>query len=121
MASKIENEAVFESMNFKHDSNTKEYSIIFGSGTMDLGDIVPTDSNADAEANVVFGDGKVIIKKGVPVIMHVTSAFGEARMPNGNMINFGESYYKNEAYVEGQPCTKIKAGVVFGKLEIIEE
>lgn len=113
-------DAVFEANYFRHDTNTKEYSVLFGSGTMDLRDISPTENNVNAEASVVFGDGKVIIKKGMPVVMHVTSAFGEARMPNGSTINFGESYYKSESYLEGQPCIKVKASVVFGKLEIME-
>lgn len=69
----------------------------------------------------VFGQCKLTISPKVPTIIRVSAAFGEARLPDGNSVTFGETTYKNAAAREGKALQReIDARVVFGNFDVTE-
>lgn len=111
---------IFSSGRIKGSSIQREYNIIFGSGTIDLSDIEIIDETKKIEVNTIFSQGTIIIKEGTPVVIKASSAFAQARTPDGVNINFGDTTYKPKDFDSSKPYIEIDANVVFGNLEIIE-
>lgn len=99
----------------------EEYNIIFGTGEIDMSELIIEEAKEPIEVNVIFGNGVLKINKDQPVLIDASSAFGSVKMPEGNNIVFGDYTYQNE--VEGSERKRIfiKASAVFGKLEIKSE
>jgi predicted membrane protein len=100
--------------------DSKEYNIVFGKGIVDLTDSSLVLQKKRISITTVFGSGEIRVNHDVPAIVRVTSAFSGARMPDGNMISFGEYVYKTKSYSDKSDFVRIDAKVVFGSLEISE-
>lgn len=98
---------------------TGEYNVIFGRGVIDLTDY-SVDTNTRIKINTIFGSGLVKLAPSQPLKIKVTSAFAGAKMPDGNMISFGEYSYQTPAVQENQPYGEMEINVVFGELELSE-
>lgn len=96
-----------------------EYNIIFGRGVVDLTSY-QADANTRIKINTIFGSGLVKLDPAQPLKIKVNSAFAGARMPDGNMISFGEYTYQTPAVKEDQPYGKMEVNVVFGELQLTE-
>lgn len=55
-----------------------------------------------------------------PLKIKVDAAFAGAKMPDRNMISFGEYYYQTLAIQSDQPYGKVEVNVVFGAMELSE-
>ncbi len=102
------------------DITDDEFSIIFGSGELDLRGL-EADQVRNLEVNVIFGSGTVILDREQLAEIKVSSAFGSARMPDGNNISFGEYTYRTpglEANIN--PNLTIDGSVVFGEFTVVE-
>ena len=106
-----------EKINFS--PNHSEYNVIFGSGEIDLRKI-NLEGHKKIEINVVFGEGVVILDKGVPAKVEVTSVFAGAQLPNGDVSVLGKRTYKTPEYDESDDRVKINVNVVFGSLKLEE-
>lgn len=113
------NTVLFNDNRIEATNPAEEYNVIFGRGTIDLTKLVPSNT-AVAKVNVIFGGGLIRIDPSQPVRIEANSAFGEARMPDGNNVTFGNYIYKTPSYQEGKPALRIEANAVFGALEIVE-
>jgi hypothetical protein len=51
--------------------------------------------------------------------VEVSSAFAEARRPDGSDLGFGDHVYRSKNLDESKPHLLVKADVVFGKIEIV--
>jgi|WetSurMetagenome_2_1015567.scaffolds.fasta_scaffold00046_49 predicted membrane protein len=100
--------------------DSSEYNIIFGKGVIGLNDSALAEKGKKIKVNTIFGAGELRVDPSVPAIIKVTAAFGGARMPDGNMISFGEYVYKTKAFSDSAKAIRVDAAVVFGGLEIIE-
>ena len=123
---KNEHSVVFGEGTFKADAESsskrsKQFQIVFGKGTIDLAPLAalpPEQRPESVEINVVFGEAVVLLDPATDVLIHANSAFGEARMPNGDLVAFGsmnQSYPKPQA-TGALPVLKINGNVVFGSL-----
>ena len=112
-----ENTTLFSKKKMNYSSQHSEYNVIFGSGEIDLRKI-NLDGHKKIEINIVFGDGVVIIDKGLPVKFEVTSVFAGAHLPNGDVSAFGNRSYKTPEYDESDSRLKININVIFGSLKI---
>ena len=102
------------------DITDDEFSIIFGSGELDLRDI-ETNQIRNLEVNVIFGSGTVILDRDQLAEIKVSSAFGSARMPDGNNISFGEYTYRTpNMETDINPNLTIDGSVVFGEFTVVE-
>jgi predicted membrane protein len=100
------------------DSN--DYNIVFGKGVINLSDSSLALQKKKIKVTTVFGSGEIRINPDVPAIIRVNSAFGAAKMPDGNVVSFGEYTYKTKSYSDKSDFVRIDAKVVFGGLEITE-
>lgn len=112
--------AVFGNAHMKYDSDKRDYSIVFGSGTIDLTNVRSVIENRKIEVNVVFGNGMVRINDSIPLVIKSSTAFGATIMPNNNSAAFGETRYTSPSYVEGQPHLTLETNAVFGKVEVVK-
>ena len=96
-----------------------DYNVIFGRGVVDLTHY-QIDANTRIKVNTIFGSGLIKIDPTQPLKVKVDSAFAGARMPDGNLISFGEYTYQTPAVKEGQLYGKMEVNVVFGELQLIE-
>lgn len=113
--------AVFSEAHFekKDDTSTDRYSVIFGKGTIDLTQVSLEKGDVDVEVNVVFGEGIVRIDPKMPISLRSTAVFGEARMPDDNIVAFGELNYNSAASKDAQRRLRVRGNVVFGSLRFI--
>ncbi len=114
------NTAVFSesAMSYSPDRG-REYNLVFSSGAIDLSTAAPGSASIRAQVNVIFGSGTLRINPSVPVIVHMTSVFGEAESPNGKSVAFGGMDYTTQSYRPGAPALDIRATAVFGRLSIL--
>lgn len=112
------NTAVFSSTNIKvADQINDEYSIIFGSGVIDLSDIDSAAVNKEIKINTIFGASEILLDSNKSVRMNVSSAFGRATLPDGNTITFGDYKYNNISE-EANNIVNIEVSTVFGSTDI---
>ena len=100
----------------------EEYNVIFGRGIVDLTGIVLNNEGVTRlKVNTIFGSGVLRLNPGIPTKIIFDSPFASVQLPNGNNIPFGSNYtYTTQSFQENQGYLLIKADVVFGSLEIIE-
>jgi hypothetical protein len=99
--------------------SSEKHDVVFGNGEIDLTGLKLEGRVIREEVSVVFGTGLVKLDPALPVRIDVSSAFAEARLPNGNDVGFGDEVYRSKGLDENQPHLLLKADVVFGRLEII--
>jgi len=112
---------VFSDAKTELSKDSTEYNIIFGKGVVKLDSAALAEKNKKVKINTIFGATEIIVSSNVPAIIRVTSAFSGAKMPDGNVISFGEYVYKTKAVSDLAKALHVDASVVFGGLEIREQ
>jgi hypothetical protein len=97
---------------------SEQQDVVFANRELDLTGLKLEDKVLHEELDVVFGSAVVKVSPAVPLRIEVSSAFAEARLPNGNDVGFGDEVYKSKNLDPNQPYLLLKADVVFGQLEI---
>jgi len=118
---KYNNTVLFSEMKADLSSDSNEYNIVFGKGRINLTDTALAGKNKVIKVNTVFGAGEIRIRPDVPAIIRVKSAFAGARLPDGNIVSFGEYVYKTKSYTDSGTAIRVDAAVVFGGLEITDK
>lgn len=114
------NTVMFEESNVVMTGKHDEYSVVFGKATVDAaGDVTPADRRI--RVNTVFGQSTIRINSSIPTLVKVSSAFAGARLPDGNLISFGEYTYRNAACRNAEPLRRVHVNVVFGGCDIVEQ
>jgi len=98
-----------------------EYNVIFGRGVIDLTVLPAQHRSQRTTVNVVFGEGVIKTKRGVPTTIKVSSVFSGTRMPDGNRVAMGEYTYRTGEATENTEGIMVEANVVFGNLVFSEE
>jgi predicted membrane protein len=114
------NNVIFGESNFKHDGNVKEYNVVFGKSNFDFRNIPIPEKGTSVSVHTVFGASEIWISKTMPVRITANSAFGEAKMPNGNSSAFGTINYTTESYKEDSVCLDLRIDVAFGSAIVRE-
>lgn len=109
---------VFGERDMRPVAGTRSYAVVFGQGALDLSGEKAPESARHLEFNTVFGSGRLILPRDVPVRVKASAVFGNARFPNGNNVAFGDHVYQSDAWNDGRPGLEIEATVVFGELVI---
>jgi hypothetical protein len=92
----------------------KRFSTVFGSSKVDLTH-APNDGG-DVHIDTVFGETRVMIDPKQALRIRANAVFGEARMPNDDMVAFGTLNYKSPSSETTPTKLKIHANVVFGSI-----
>ena len=115
------NTAVFSESTMRYSADrSREYNLLFSSGTVDLSRAAPSGASIHAEVNVIFGSGTLHVDPAQPVRVNMSAAFGAVESPNGRSVAFGDSVYTTPSYREGAPALEIHATAVFGRLVITQ-
>jgi len=100
-------------------NNNTEYNVIFGKTVFDFRDIDFKDNKPiRLKMNTIFGSSVIKISKETPVKIKADVAFAGTKMPDGNTIAFGTSYYSTDSFDSSGNYLYIESHVVFGSLEI---
>ncbi len=116
---KTKNTIIFNRTRLSSQTDKDEVNIIFGSGLVDLRDLVDLKENTNREINIIFGSGRVILPENTSLLIKSDTVFGESRFPDGKTDFFGEYKYKNK-FEEDGPTLFLEINVVFGSL-VVEE
>jgi predicted membrane protein len=109
---------VFESRKMSGLVPGGKYDVVFGEGDFDFSGTELKERENRVEVTTVFGGSEIWIDQDVPTRIEVSSAFGEARLPDRNSVVFGSRTYESPGYRSDTNHLLIKAAVVFGDLEI---
>lgn len=99
--------------------HSRDYNVIFSSGTVDLSGVALTGETIRTQVNVIFGSGTLRLNPSMPVRVKMSSAFGTVEAPGGRSIAFGDSVYTTPAYKNGAPALEVQATAVFGRLTVL--
>lgn len=113
--------AIFEEKKIEVTTTSDKYDVVFGKGEIDLSGIELKDQNVRVDINTVFGGSVIKINPALPTKIIVSSAFGGAHLPDGNVVAFGQYTYKNESFKNAKKYLLINASVVFGGIEFVEK
>lgn len=113
--------AIFSESTIAADSSNAEYNVVFGKGFYDLRNIKPTDKTIEIEVNAVFSSAIVKVDPATPMRIQIESAFAGGTVVQTNVAAFGDNTYRSRTFNESEPFVDVKAHVVFGSLQVIEE
>jgi predicted membrane protein len=99
----------------------KDYTIVFGSGLVDLSNIIPERGVINIKVTTAFGRGVVVIKSDIPVRINASSAFGDVRLPDDTYVSFGHNIYESENLKKNSNYLSIDASAAFGSISIIRK
>ena len=121
-ARSTDSEAVFSQSTFQYPNtkNINEYVTVFGGSVLDLRSIDNPES-INLESVSVFGNSQIIVKKGTPLRVAVTSAFGKTEMPGKNISVIGEFQYVTPGLKDEDPALTLKTTAVFGTVKVVEQ
>jgi hypothetical protein len=97
---------------------SEKQDVVFANRELDLTGLKLGDRTVRQEIDVAFGSALVRVSPAVPLRVEVSSAFADARLPNGGDVGFGDQVFKSKGLDPDQPYLLLKADVVFGRLEI---
>jgi predicted membrane protein len=116
------NTVLFNDATIEVTNPAATYNVLFGRGVIDLTKIDFTKETLKVNINTIFGGGVVRLNPETPVRIVANSAFAEAKLPDGNRIQFGNVVYQSKNYqATGQNSLLIEVNVVFGGLEIVNQ
>ena len=93
--------------------------VVFSNSEIDLTGLELKDRTMREEVHVAFGSARVKLNPNLPVRIEASSAFGEAKLPDGASIGFGDHTYRSKGLDENRPYLLLKADVAFGRLDIV--
>lgn len=114
-----ENNSIFQKRKIKITEKQSEYNIVFGAGEIDLRELNP-DAHRGIGVNVVFGDGRIILDKNIPVKLEITSVFSGVQLADGEVSVIGKRIIKTPTYDDSSKRIKVRINAVFGSLRIEE-
>jgi hypothetical protein len=116
----VKSDVIFGEKSFSGTPNNKtEYNVIFGKSVFDFRDVDFKDEKPiRLKINTICGAAVIKINGNSPVSIKAEAAFAGAKMPNGNTVAFGTSYYNSDTFDKSGNYLYIEADVVFGSLEV---
>ncbi|WP_413576921.1 hypothetical protein ACLVWU_02325 [Bdellovibrio sp. HCB290] len=118
---KTDHEAIFSESTFQYPnaSLAKEYITLFGNSKLDLRSVEKVE-DVNLESVTVFGNTEIIVKKGTPLRIQATTAFGKSELPGKNNLALGEYLYTTPGLKEGDVAMTFKTTSVFGAVKVTE-
>ena len=85
-----------------------KYSLVFGSGTIDLTKASPQNAGDKIKINNVFSNGVIKVNPQTPLIVRTHSLFAVTETPNNDLIIFGNTNYQTNNFKKTQIILKLK-------------
>lgn len=108
---------LFGRQDLRPEEGHDRYGVIFGQGTLDLSDLPVAGTARRIEMSTVFGQGRLVLPRGVPVRIEASAAFANVRLPNGNSVAFGTMHHA-ENWTDGGPGLDLRVHAVFGEVTV---
>lgn len=109
---------LFSQGRLQYYEGQKDYTILFGNGSMDISNIDVTNTRS-IEVNGIFSESVIRIGRDVNFRIKADAAFASFSDPGGNTVSFGNQNYQPPWFDPGKPYLNIKANVVFGSMRVI--
>lgn len=113
-------EVIFDRKKIDLNEPFKEKNIIFAEGIMDLNDLSKLESAKKIKINVIFGSGRLILNPEIPSVIHASSVFASAELPEHSVSFIGSTEYRSGDIQPQQPFLDIEANVIFGQLKVVK-
>lgn len=110
---------IFSSGTLTFEQNKHDYTVIFGSGVIDLSSATSESFSKPIEVSTIFGSTVVKVNPDIPIIIKTNTAFGTTKTPDNEINFFGDSNYKNGGTSSEIPALNIETNTVFGETRII--
>lgn len=114
-----EKDLIFSSGTLVYEQNKQGYTIIFGSGVVDLTKITSENYNGPIEVSTIFGSTVLKVNPDVPISIDINTVFGSTKTPENEINFFGDSNYKAGGDGSEIQPIKIETNTVFGELKIV--
>jgi predicted membrane protein len=108
---------VFGESKMNHTPGQQNYSVTFGSVTLNLQDFRP-DKPESLNLDCTFGEMKVIVSREVELQISGNSSFGSLSGPDLQAATFGTYRYNSPGFNSLQPGISLNARVTFGEIKI---
>ena len=109
---------IFSQGRLQYDENQKDYTILFGSGSLDITNIV-LNKTRSVQVNGIFSESVIRIGREVNCMIRADAAFASFSGPGNNTVSFGNQNYQPPWFDPGKPHLIIKANVVFGSMRVV--
>jgi hypothetical protein len=109
---------IFSQGRLYYDESRKDYTVLFGSGTLDFTKVNITRTRS-VEVNGIFSESVIRVGKDVNFRLKADAAFGSFINPNGKTVSFGSQHYQPPWFDPDKPYLNIKANVVFGSMRLV--
>ena len=96
-----------------------KYSVVFGTGTVDLTHLTAEGPTRSVQVDTIFGQSLIEVDPSIPYRVEASSAFGEARLPDRQAAVFGSATYQPTDQA-APPHLVVKVTVVFGQATVRE-
>lgn len=93
----------------------RQYSIVFGNGTIDLSNMKQPEKPVRVKINTVFGQSFITLNKAIPTQIQLNSVLAEALLPYDDLRQTSNTLY---TMGDAEPLLYLDINVVFGKTEV---
>ena len=90
----------------------RQYSVVFGNGTIDLSQMEMPKKPIRVKLNTVFGQSDITLNKKIPTRIRLNSIFSEAQLPYEDLEQTGSDSYQMG---DEKALLNLEINVVFGK------
>ncbi|MBN8215299.1 MAG: hypothetical protein J0L75_01595 [Spirochaetes bacterium] len=113
---------VFGSGEMKYDGDSREYSCVFSSSTVNLKDLPAEGAANPIRTSTVFGKSVILLPKNLDLTVQIHTAFGSTLLPDGTQApNFGDTLLRTKPGAPGTPKTRLEVNTVFGQTVLVLE
>jgi hypothetical protein len=93
----------------------ESFTTVFGEQSIRLDGL--TQGGKDLYISSTFSEVKLLLPRDLPVRITASAYFGEAKLPNGQTVNFGEQSF-SELHGLSTPAANIRVQVTFGSFKV---
>jgi hypothetical protein len=108
---------LFNESRLNYTPGQDSYSVLFGSGTLNLQDVKP-DKPLHLNLELTFGEFKVVTNREVNLQVEGNVSFGKISGPDLRTATFGNYLYTSPGYNPSLPGITIHTRVTFGEMRI---
>lgn len=114
-------DAFFGNSHLTFTQEQKDYSILFGTGTIDLRPVKDSDKKERINSGIIFGKSTIILPKGEPFKVDLSAAFGKVELDEKSINGIGDTVWYSPEYKDSEESNTLKASAVFGSMEIVRK
>lgn len=108
---------MFDEQTIRFNPGQSSYSVLFGSGTLNLQGIKP-EAPLHIHVDCTFGEMQVVVPRDIPLQVLGSSTFAQLNGPDLRKISFGDYNYISAGFNPSLPGITLHARVLFGEMRV---